>query len=533
MDLLNGDLAERELARRSMLPFIKYLMPKYEVNWHHKVICDTIDKFVSGEIARLMVFTAPQHGKSQITSRLLPPFILGKNPDAKIILASYSAAIAEGMSNSCQKYIDSDEYKRLFPESTLQKAGVNGSWKRNAQEFQIVNHDGYLWAVGAGGSATSKTADYIIIDDPHKDRAEAQSALISNRVWEWYTDVMNTRIHNKSGILLIQTRWDFMDLAGRLLQTVQDGNGDEWTILNFKAIRENDDNPLDPRKVGEALWPKRHSLARLRKIEKISLRTFRSLYQQDPQPVMSGGECYKDFDRNEIVKPCKYSPELTTHITFDFNKQPYMTAVIWQTEAVTIGERKKWITRCVKELCLASPKNTTRHVCIAARNFFTGLKAKLFIYGDPHGMDEDTRSEQGHNDYKIIQKELRSFNPSLRIMKKAPNVGKRIEFMNALFAGAIEDIELQIDPSCTKVIDDYQYIKEDEEGGKFKQMWTDPGTGVRSQRYGHTSDSNEYFITYVFNRQFEKFKQGDTEPKILIGKRKDPLNRDMRGSGMY
>lgn len=474
----------------------------------------------------------PTHN-SELTSRMLPPFILGKNPDAKIILASYSAAIAEGMSNNCQKYIDSDEYKRLFPNTTLQKAGVNGSWKRNAQEFQIVNHEGYLWAVGAGGSATSKTADYVIIDDPHKDRQEAQSALTSNRVWEWYTDVMDTRIHNDSGIMIMQTRWDFMDLSGRLLQSMEDKLGDEWTVICFKAIKENELVPYDPRKTGEALWPDRHSLERMLKKQKESKRTFESLYQQNPQPVMSGGECYKDFDRNEIVKPCKYNPELTTHITFDFNKQPYMTAVIWQTEAVTIGERKKWITRCVKELCLASPKNTTRHVCIAARNFFTDLKAKLFIYGDPHGMDEDTRSEQGHNDYKIIQKELRLFNPSLRIMKKAPNVGKRIEFMNALFAGSIEDIELQIDPSCTKVIDDYQYIKEDEEGGKFKQMWTDPGTGVRSQRYGHASDSNEYFLTYAFIRQFAKFLQGDTEPKILIGKRKDPLNRDMRGSGMY
>lgn len=526
-----NDFAERELARRNILPFIKYLMPNYQVNWHHKAICKVVDDFVSGKIKRLMVFCPPQHGKSQITSRFLPTYILGRNPNAKIILASYSAAIAEGMSNNCQKYIDSEEYARLFPKTTLQKAGVNGAWKRNAQEFQIVGHEGYLWAVGAGGSATSKTADYIIIDDPHKDRQEAKSPQVSNGVWDWYTDVMNTRIHNNSGILIIQTRWDFMDLSGRLLQTMVDGHGDDWHIINFKAIRENDDNPIDPRKVGEALWPSQHSLERLRQIEKLSLRTFRSLYQQDPQPVMSGGECYKDFDSNEIVRPCSFNPDLTTHVSFDFNKQPYMTCTVWQTESISVGDRKKWLAKQIKEFTLASPKNTTKHVCIAVRKFIYDLKAKLFIYGDPHGMDEDTRSEQGHNDYRIIQRELLQFRPELRLWTKAPNVGKRIEFINAMFAGAIEDIEIQIDPSCTKTIDDYRYIKEDVEGGKFKEMWTDPSTGVRSQRYGHTSDSNDYYLTYVFNKQFEKFKTGGVAPKILVGKRKDPFRN--RGNGMY
>jgi len=528
-----NDFAERELARRSILNFATYVKPKYKINWHHKVLAEAIDKFVAGKIKRLMIFAPPQTGKSELTSRLLPPYIFGKNPDAKIILASYSAAIAEGMSNSCQKYIDSEEYARLFPKTTLQKAGVNGAWKRNAQEFQIVGHEGYLWAVGAGGSATSKTADYVIIDDPHKDRQEAQSALISNRVWEWYTDVMDTRIHNDSGIMIMQTRWDFMDLSGRLLQAYQDGTGEEWTVICFKAIKENELVPYDPRKTGEALWPARHSLERMLKKQRESRRTFESLYQQNPQPVMSGGECYKEFDRNVIVKDCHYNPELTTHVSFDFNKQPYMTCTLWQTEAINEGERRKWIARQIKEFTLASPKNTTKHVCIAVRNFIPDLKAKLFIYGDPHGMDEDTRSERGHNDYLVIMKELKMFRPELRIWNKAPNIGKRIDFINAIFSGEISDITIEIDPKCTKTIDDYQYIKEDEEGGKFKQMWTDPGTGVRSQRYGHTSDSNDYYLTYVFRKQFEKFLSADKPTQIFVGKRKDPLYKKPRGGGMY
>lgn len=250
-----------------------------------------------------MVFMPPQHGKSEITSRRFPAWMLGKNPDIKIIGASYAATLSQKFNRDVQRIIDSEQYFELFPDTILPYSHVRsvstGSYLRNTDEFEIIGHDGKYLGAGVGGSLTGNPADLVIIDDPIKDRAEAESPTVRNKIWDWYTDVIETRMHNDSQVLLTMTRWHEDDLAGRLIEK----EGDEWTVVRFPALKEDHDNPDDPREIGEALWEERHSAAKHLKQKAKSPRTFNSLGQQRPAPVegdMIKREWFKIKTRGEM-----------------------------------------------------------------------------------------------------------------------------------------------------------------------------------------------------------------------------------------
>jgi hypothetical protein len=514
---------ESEEGRRGMANFAKAINQDYRPNWHHLLLCKYLDDFFDGKIKRLMVFMPPQEGKSELTSRLFPAYMLGKRPNTKIVLGSYAADIAEKFNRDVQKYIDNPHYVELFPYTKLTDKNNGGVYVRNTQQFDIVGHKGFLKTVGVGGALTGTPADFAIIDDPHKDMAEAQSPIMQERVWDWYNDVVTTRLHNDSGILLIQTRWDVGDLAGRILQKVDENkefdDAEQWTILCLQGIKEGDGHPDDPRKQGEALWPERHDINFLNKQKRRNPRGFQHLYQQNPMPVQAGGEAYNCFSLANTGKH-QYNPELALHASFDFNVNPYMSCSIWQIDKIALPDGTLYKAAMIREICLKSPRNNTKAVCAEIRRLYPNHEMGIYIYGDPNGFKEDTRSEKGYNDYKIITQELKAYNPKLRVMMKAPAVRKRIEFMNSLFAGGYDGLDISIDSGCTKAIEDFQYVKEDADGTKLKAKVRDPITGVQAERYGHMSDNSEYFICGAFPSKYQKFLQGGSTSQIIVGKRK-------------
>lgn len=280
-------------APNRLCKFIPYMNPQYSQQWFHRVIADNCQKLLEGKIKNLMVFVSPQHGKSEIISRSFPAYALGRNPDLKIVGTSYSANLAEQFSLSIQRIIDSKEYQAIFPNTYLNGSNVRTNVKgylRNVDMFETVGHKGFYKAVGVGGSLTGTPVDIAIIDDPVKDAMEAYSPVYRERVWDWYTSVLLTRLHNESKQLFIMTRWHDDDLAGRILKR----EADKWTVLSIPAIREtlDDGNDFDPREVGEALWPERHSLGRLLDAQKRSPRFFSALYQQ--HPTIEGGNIIKE-----------------------------------------------------------------------------------------------------------------------------------------------------------------------------------------------------------------------------------------------
>ena len=288
------DQIDRELARKSLLDFTIYTMPDYEVNWHHQVMCSYLDKFARLEIKRLMIFAPPRYGKSEIVSRRLPAYILGMNPDAPIITASYGADLARRMNRDVQRIIDSDPYRRVFPETRLNGKNIrtiaDGSWLRNSEEFEVVEYNGYYRGAGVGGAITGMGMKWGIIDDPFKNRQDANSATIRQGVWEWYTSTFRTRLAPGGGILLTVTRWHEDGLEARLLELAANNpKADQWVVLSFPAIAEEPIAAYDPRRPGDVLWPGRYTADEL-EATKIASGSYdwNSLYQQNPTPTSGG-----------------------------------------------------------------------------------------------------------------------------------------------------------------------------------------------------------------------------------------------------
>ena len=292
---------ERELLRRSATKhldsFILYTYADYQMGWVHKEICDTLDQFLRDVEAqkspRLIICQPPRSGKSEIVSRRFPAYALGKNPDLQIIATSYSSDLVSRFNRDVQRIIDDDIYREIFPSTTLNgrnvKTDTRASYIRTSDLFEVVGHKGSYRSTGVGGGITGQGADILIIDDPIKDRAEANSPTIREKLWDWYTSTAYTRLSPGGGVIVMATRWHTDDLIGRLIQKMQEGSGDDFKVITYPAIAEHDE---PHRKAGEALHPERYDLEQLNAIRQtIGPQDWSALYQQ--RPVPEGGAVFK------------------------------------------------------------------------------------------------------------------------------------------------------------------------------------------------------------------------------------------------
>lgn len=223
--------------------------------------------------------------------------------------------------------------------------------------------------------------------------------------------------------------------------------------------------------------------------------------------IARGGEFYKRFEIIKNTAKLKYNPYLPLHISFDFNVNPYMTCILAQ-----LNGNKLFI---FDEICLENPLNTTRAVCKRFRADYSQHDTGLFIYGDPSGKHQDTRSEKGFNDFKIIEQELEQYHPQFRIMSQAPSVVMRGSFINTVFANSIDDIEILVDLKCSNLIDDFHYLKENKAGGKYKQTVTKDG--VSFEKYGHCSDAFDYLFIELFKDNYRRFQHGTKKAIYSVG----------------
>ena len=275
-------------AAESLLAFTQYTKLDYAVNWHHQVLCGCLDRFVAGDIRRLMVFMPPRHGKSELVSRRLPAYILGRNPNAEIISCSYGDSLASRMNRDVQRIIDTPQYAELFPQTRLYGSNVRttaqGTYLRNSDIFEIVDNRGVYRSAGVGSGITGMGFTFGIIDDPIKSQKEADSATFRESVWEWYTSTFWTRQEKDARILLTLTRWHEDDLAGRLLDlAASDLAADQWEVLRLPAICEEPDAPYEQRDVGEALWPEKYNLSFFAAAIANNPRQHAAINQQSPR----------------------------------------------------------------------------------------------------------------------------------------------------------------------------------------------------------------------------------------------------------
>lgn len=216
--------------------------------------------------------------------------------------------------------------------------------------------------------------------------------------------------------------------------------------------------------------------------------------------LMRGGEFYKCFDLDSHIKRQDYDSEAPLHISFDFNVFPGMHLSVCQIEGKHI--------RVIDEVITKTPRNNTVGLCQEFLKKYGNHGGELYIYGDPSGRAQDTRSEDGKNDYTIIDGELKAMRPKSRVAASAPNVATRGAFINAILDKKLYDIDIAVDPECKKTIEDFTNVKEASDGSKHKAKERDPESGVSYEPYGHLSDCLDYLICAAFPDEFSKFKSG-------------------------
>lgn len=227
---------------------------------------------------RLVISMPPQEGKSQRGSRWFPLWALTQNRDLRIGVVSFELGMARRWGRTIRDDIAMNPQLELRVRDDL-----------SAQhEWQLAGHDGGVYAAGIGGALTGRPLDLLIIDDPFKDRVEADSRVYRERAWSWWTDVGGPRLAPGASTVLIQTRWHEDDLAGKLL-AAEDGH--LWQVLNIPAQADHDPakGQTDPlgRRPGEFLESARGRTAAQWEAIKVrsGSRTWAALYQGRPSPA--------------------------------------------------------------------------------------------------------------------------------------------------------------------------------------------------------------------------------------------------------
>ena len=227
-----------------------------------------------------------------------------------------------------------------------------------------------------------------------------------------------------------------------------------------------------------------------------------------------GSRFYKNFTLDAVL-PLAYDERLPLHISLDENVNPYLTLTIHQAE----DSNGVMEVRQIGEICLKSPRNTLRETCEEFARRYKDHKEGLFVYGDRTSKKQDTKLEKGDNFFTLTCNYLRAFNPVERLPSRNPGVKSRGEFINQILSGSIPGVKILLSSECTNTIADYLYLKEGADGLKFKEMTTDKSTKVRFQKYGHTSDANDYLHLQIFKPQFERFINGGQINKPIFGVR--------------
>jgi predicted phage terminase large subunit-like protein len=223
---------------------------------------------VEGKKKRVIINIAPRHGKSELTSYLLPAWYLGLHPDHQIIMATHTASLSEDFGGRVRNLIASEEYAEIFPKTTLaeDKKGA-GSW--------ATSTGGKYYAVGVGGALAGRGANLLVIDDPHSEQdLKSGSKLPFEQAWGWYQAGPRQRLMWGGSIIVVMTRWGQLDLTAKLIDyAARNPDADQWEVVEFPAILPS----------GKALWPEKWPIEELLKTKAtIQPRFWNAQYMQNP-----------------------------------------------------------------------------------------------------------------------------------------------------------------------------------------------------------------------------------------------------------
>lgn len=278
------DLRERyvaaAMAREDLYFFARWMFRRRRgYQWaraaHHRTIADALMRVFRGECTRLIINVPPRYSKTELAVVNFIAWALGQAPDSEFIHVSYASPLAVANSANVRAMLQHEAYAEIFPGTRLD-SDAKGHWSTSA--------GGVMYAVGAGGTITGFGAGKdrpgfggaIIVDDPHK-ADEARSDTVRKSVIDWFQNTLESRQNapGRTPIILIMQRLHEDDLSGFLLRG---GNGEAWDHVCLPAITDD----------GAALWPEKHDLEALRRMEQANPYNFAGQYMQAPAPADGG-----------------------------------------------------------------------------------------------------------------------------------------------------------------------------------------------------------------------------------------------------
>lgn len=254
-----------DLARENLLAYCSLTNESYLIPKHVKKIATILEGVESGKLKRVIVTIPPRHGKSMLCSTYFPAWYLGRNPEKYIITATYGQELADDFGRRVRDQLENPYYKAVFPQCCLRK-DTRAASRMNTSE------GGSYFSVGVGGPITGRGAHILLIDDPIKNREEADSDGRLEKICDWYSSVAYTRLMPNASVVVIMTRWAENDLVGELMKQEHE----DWHVFNLPAIDE---------KKKTSLWPQQYAYKDMVRIkETIGHYAFSCLYQQQPLP---------------------------------------------------------------------------------------------------------------------------------------------------------------------------------------------------------------------------------------------------------
>ena len=284
LQVLHAEKKIQNKAKQDFLSFVKCVWPEFVEGSHHRHIADKFNKLASGEINRLIINMPPRHTKSEFASYLLPAWMVGREPRLKIIQATHTAELAIRFGRKAKNLIDSENYSKIFKTKLQEDSKAAGRWE--------TSDGGEYFAAGVGGAITGRGADLLIIDDPHSEQ-DALSKVSLERAYEWYTSGPRQRLQPGGKIVLVMTRWSLKDLTGVLIANQKEAKSDQWHVVEFPAIMDQ-----------EPVWPEYWKMDELEKV-KAALPVAKWNAQWMQQPTSEEGailkrEWWRTYDSDDI-----------------------------------------------------------------------------------------------------------------------------------------------------------------------------------------------------------------------------------------
>jgi predicted phage terminase large subunit-like protein len=269
--------ASNRLTELALGDFIPEISPRWERPDHLAQLLDVFERIKRGEVVRVLLSVPPQHGKTETELHGIAQ-LLAIDPRKTHAFTSYAAQYAESKSRLARDY--------------ALRAGVKLRGDSTAVHEWRTADGGGLLATGVGGPLTGQGVDgVILVDDPFKNRAEAESQLIRDRVFEWFTSAAMTRAHPSTSVIVVHTRWHPDDLIGRLCKEVDESGKPLWEHINLPAVSEK----------GEALWPKHRPLPFLEAARRRSEYDWWSMFMGVPRS--RGAGIFRDVYYYDVLPP--------------------------------------------------------------------------------------------------------------------------------------------------------------------------------------------------------------------------------------